>query len=108
MAARQYTAATGPRPCWRLWLKMACQSMRFLLTDPLGLAEQALGPDQQDDDEYDECTDELELGGDDQRRHLHEEPDDHGADDRAPRGPETTEDGRGEDQQQELETQLVV
>src|SRR3954452_15431286 len=34
-----------------------------LLTDPLGLAEQALGPDQQNDDEYDECADELELGG---------------------------------------------
>src|SRR3954452_10396137 len=110
MAARQYTAATGPRPCWRAWLKIPCQSMvpSRLLTDPLGLAEQALRPDQQYDDEDDERPDELELGRDEQCRHLDEEADDQRAHDGAPRGPESSEDRRREDQQQDLEAQLVV
>src|SRR3954471_13696541 len=106
MAARQYTAATGPRPCCRLWLKIAFQSTSCLLTDPLGLAEQALGPDQQNDDEYDECADELELGGDEQCGHLHEEADDQRPHDRAPGGAETAEDGGREHQQQDLEAEL--
>src|SRR4051794_22834347 len=108
IAARQYTAATGPRPCWRAWLKMACQSTVCLLTDPLGLAEQPLGPDQQNDDEYDERPDELELGRNDQGGDLDEQADDQGADDRTPRGPEPAEDGGGEAQQQDLEPDLVV
>src|SRR4051794_24343032 len=108
MAARQYTAATGPSPCCRLWLKIAFQSTSCLLTDPLGLAEEALGPDQQNDDEYDEGADELELGGNEQRRHLDEQADDHGTHDGAPCGAETAEHRGRKDQQQELEPELVV
>src|SRR3954454_2175184 len=108
IAAKQYTAATGPKPCWRAWLKMACQSTVCLLTDPLGLAEQPLGPDQQNDDEYDERTDEFQFGRDDQHGDLDEQTDDQGADDRAPRGAEPAEDGGGEYQQQDLESDLVV
>src|SRR5690349_2096193 len=79
-----------------------------LLTDPLGLAEQALGPDQQNDDEYDECADELELGRDDQRGDLDEEADDQRPDDRAPGRAEAAQDRRREHQQQDLEAARVA
>src|SRR3954447_3638055 len=92
IAARQYTAATGPKPCWRAWLKMACQSTVCLLTDPLGLAEQPLWPDQKNDHEYDERSDEFQLGRNDQRGDLDEQSDDQGAANGAPGGCEKAED----------------
>src|SRR3954453_19327424 len=108
IAARQYTAATGPRPCWRAWLKIECQSIPVLLTDPLGLAEQTLRPDQQDDDQHDQRADELELGRHEEGRDLDEHPDDQCAHDRAPGGAEPTQHRGGEHQQQDLEAQLEV
>ena len=58
--------AVGPSACWRERLMMLCEVHVVSLpsADPLGLAEQALWPDQQHDDEHEQRADELEL-----RRH---------------------------------------
>src|SRR3954454_17779916 len=48
--------------------------------DPCAAAQDPLGPDDEDDDQEQQAADVLHVVGDDQRRHLDEDPDDDAAD----------------------------
>src|SRR5215203_7365462 len=80
----------------------------FPSADSLRSAEQALRPDQQDDDEQEQRADELELGIDEQCRQLREDSDDERTQDGPPDGAQTAEHDRGEREQEDPETELEV
>ena len=92
MAARQYTIAVGPRPCWSARPKFGSSPWFFSSADPLRPAQDALWAEQQDDDQHGQGADVLELRRD-ESGHLDEQADDEAADEgpqMVPRPPSTT------------------
>src|SRR4051795_7661263 len=106
MTAIATAAVVGSTAMRSMLLRMAWMSSMArlsLLPDPLGPAEQTLRPHQQEQDENEQCRGVLEVARDDQRRELHDEADDQGADQCAERRAETAEGHGREQQQQDLE-----
>src|SRR3954453_7486227 len=78
------------------------------LADPLRAAEDALRPDEEDDDQDAQGADVLQLDRHPEGDERDEESDDDAADQGAVRRAQATEGDRGEDEQQDLKPHLEV
>src|ERR671928_177813 len=75
---------------------------------PDAAAQDPLGPDDQDDDQQQQPADVLDVVGDDQRRHLHEDADDEAADQGAVGRAQTAQRDAGEHEQQQPEAHVPL
>src|SRR4051794_24356081 len=101
MVARAYAAVVGEMASPRA----SHTKFRFIFSSSSAhaflAAQDALGPEQQDEDQHHEGGRVLEVLGQEDRRQVHEHAQDDGADEGAERGAESAERDRREDQQQD-------
>src|SRR4051794_4334526 len=107
MASRMKKIAWNPSAvCSPLEIALSSSDMRS--AHPCSAAQDALGSDDEDDDQQEQTADVLDVARDDHGRHLDEDPHDQTADQRSVRGAESTERDAGEHEQQEPEPHVPL
>src|SRR3954451_25337198 len=106
IAASAKKMASGPNAACPPLRKIPPQSMA--LADPLRASEDALGTDEEDEDQHSERSYVLQLGGHPHRGHVHEEADDEAAEQRAVGGTKPAERDGGEEQEEQPRALLEV
>src|SRR3954447_12536490 len=106
IAASAKKMASGPNAACPPLRKIPPQSMA--LPDPLRATEDALGADEENEDQHSERSYVLQLGRHPHRRHVHEEPDDEAAEQCAVGSAEPAERDGGEEEQEQPRALLEV
>src|SRR3954464_9141078 len=105
IAASAKKMASGPNAACPPLRKIPPQSMS---ADPLRPSEDALGTDEEDEDQHGERSYVLQLGGHPHRGHVHEETDDEAAEQCAVGSAEPAERDGGEEEQEQPRALLEV
>src|SRR3954447_10749940 len=105
IAASAKKIASGPNAACPPFRKIPPQSMS---ADPFCATEDALGTDEEDEDQHSERSYVLELRRHPHRRHVHEEADDEAAEQCAVGRAEPAEGDGGEQQEQQARALLEV